>query len=259
MRWLLLTISFATSSVTAGEYLGEMTWPDAEEALPARVVVIPFGAGAKQHGHHLPMNTDQLVMEHLVNQAVESRDIIAAPPVLHGWFPAFRSYPGTEISDPTVFQNYLEAVAASLVKHGARRLVFLNTGITRATGLPISIVARDLKASGVQTLVISWDDLETSESDAYYDQKRGGHADEGETSIMLHLKPSLVRHDLLTREYREDRGRQIGYAPGVFDRQSEPGHYGDATLATPEKGKAILAIMTKNWLAALDQFEANTR
>ena len=144
----------------AGHYLGDLTWAEAAELLPGRLVVIPFAAGAKQHGLHLPMKTDQTVMDYLLKVAVAERDVIVAPPILHGWFPAFRSYPGTEIADPAVFQDYVRAVARSLINSGADRLVFLNTGINRATGLPLSVVARDLRTDhGVATLVLSWDDL----------------------------------------------------------------------------------------------------
>ena len=112
---------------------------DAIVEVPAPVVIVPFGAGAKEHGPHLPMNADAVVMDYLVRQAVETRDVIAAPPVLYGWFPAFRDFPGTEIRDPDVFERYVREAALSLVRSGAQRLLFLNTGIDKATGLPISI------------------------------------------------------------------------------------------------------------------------
>jgi creatinine amidohydrolase len=241
--------------VSGGVFLGELTWRDAEAALAAKLVVIPFAAGAKEHGPHLPLNTDQVVMEHLLAEAVSQCNVVVAPPILHGWFPAFRGYPGTEVNDPTVFLSYVKVVAESLIAHGARRLVFLNAGITNATGLPITMVARDLHADrGVPTLVVSWDDLETDEVLALYEQERGGHADEGETSIMLYLRPDLVDMSKAVKDYRQPPREQIGYAPGTFDRAHEAGHFGDPTLASAEKGKRLLAIMRKNWLTALDQF-----
>lgn len=253
MGLLLMAIS---SSSMAGAYLADLTWPEAAQALPERTVILPFAAGAKEHGPHLPLGTDALVMEHLLAVAVKERDVLAAPPVLHGWFPAFRDYPGTEVSDPTVFQDYVRSVAESLVRHGATRLVILNLGVTRATGLPLSIVARDLRADhDVRVLVLSWDDLEDEDSRRLYEQERGGHADEGETSIVLHLKPDLVKMDKALVDYRDPPIGQIGYAPGVFDRETEAGSFGDPTLATSEKGSALLTIMTRNFLKALDQFE----
>ena len=247
-------------TANAGAYLADLTWPEAQAALGAAIVIVPFAAGAKEHGPHLPLGTDQIVMEHLVDVAVGARDVLVAPPILHGWFPAFRGYPGTEIASAATFEAYVRAVAESLVRHGAQRLVFLNLGIRAATGLPLAIVARDLRAdAGVDTLVLSWDDLENEESAAVYEQLRGGHADEGETSILLHLRPELVRMAEAVRDYRAEPHPQIGYAPGVFDAEVEAGHFGDPTLASAEKGARLVAIMAERLLTALDQFDEATR
>jgi creatinine amidohydrolase len=247
---------------TPGAYLGDLQWPEAERRLAeSPLVIIPFGAGAKEHGPHLPLNADRKVMEYLCQQAVDSLDVLVAPPILHGWFPAFRDYPGTEVRDPEVFSRFVYEVARSLVKHGARRIVFLNTGITKATGLPIAIAAREIRVElGTPTLVVSWDDLETTEIEALAEQRMGGHADELETSINLFLQPELVSPDLPPADYR-GRGKDYpGYQPGLFSRDrndpafSETGYFGDPSLATAEKGKAALEIMTRQWLRALRGF-----
>ena len=84
---------------TPGAYLGELTWPEAEQRLKsAPLVILPFAGGAKEHGPHLPMNADRKVMEYLCRKAVEALPVIVAPPILHGWFAAFRDFPGTEVS-----------------------------------------------------------------------------------------------------------------------------------------------------------------
>jgi creatinine amidohydrolase len=246
---------------TPGAYLGDLSWPEAEQRLRTTpVVVIPFGAGAKEHGPHLPMNADAVVMEYLSRQAVDSIDVIVAPPILHGWFPAFRAYPGTEV-ESDVFTDYVFQVANSLVRNGAQRIVFLNTGISRATGLPISVAARELRVqTGTPTLVVSWDDLETQEADALAEETVGGHAGEMETSIHLLLQPDLVDMEQALRDYRSPGGDHPGYAPGLFSRDpadpaySDTGLFGDPTLATTEKGAALLRIMTHEWLDALRGF-----
>jgi creatinine amidohydrolase len=246
---------------TPGAYLGDLSWPEAEQRLRTTpVVVIPFGAGAKEHGPHLPMNADAVVMEYLSRQAVDSIDVIVAPPILHGWFPAFRAYPGTEV-ESDVFTDYVFQVANSLVRNGAQRIVFLNTGISRATGLPISVAARELRVqTGTPTLVVSWDDLETQEADALAEETVGGHAGEMETSIHLLLQPDLVDMEQAIRDYRSPGGDHPGYAPGLFSRDpadpaySDTGLFGDPTLAAAEKGAALLRIMTHEWLDALRGF-----
>ena len=253
----------AAAARTPGAHLGALAWPEAEARLrEAPLVIVPFGAGAKEHGPHLPMSTDRLMLEVLMQAAVDSLPVVVAPPILHGWFPAFRDFPGTEISDADLFRRTVEEVARSLVRHWARRIVFLNTGITYSTGLPIAVAAREIhQREGVPTLVISWGDLETEEVAALAEQKAGGHADEMETSVVLHLRPDLVHMELAPTDYGPPGGEPgPGYRPGGFSRT--PGHpefsttgiLGDATLATAEKGRKIVEIMTREWIRALRAF-----
>jgi len=246
-----------------GAFLGELTWTEAEARVAdVPLVILPFGAGAKEHGPHLPMNADAVVMEYLCRVAVDSLPVVVAPPILHGWFPAFRGFPGTEVADPGVFQDYVMEVARSLVANGARRLVILNTGIERATGLPLAMVAREIRVqTGTPTMLVSWDDLETPEVEAFQEQEWGGHADEMETSIHLLLQPHLVKMDLAEpAEQREGGPPGPGYRPGLFSRDpadpaySATGDSGDPTLATPEKGRLLLEVMTREWLRSLRAF-----
>lgn len=260
---MCLVLAVAAHAQTPGVHLGNLTWPAALERLSrSPVVVVPFGAGAKEHGPHLPMNTDQLVLNHLIDRAVDVEDIVVAPPVLHGWLPAFRHFPGTEITDAAVFSAYVEEIALSLIRSGAKRLVFLNTGISKASGLPLSITAREIRVeTGVPTLVVSWDDLETAETERLQEQRVGGHGDEIETSIMLYLAERQVDMARAPTDYRGgDQQNYPGYKPGLFARNttdpgySETGIYGDATLATRAKGERALEIMTEEWLSALRGF-----
>ena len=248
-----------------GAYLGDLSWPEAEARIASSpVVILPFGAGAKEHGPHMPMNADRIVMDYLLERAVESRDVIVAPPILHGWFPAFRDFPGTEVADPDVFRSYVHEVAMSLVRHGARRIIFLNTGISTATGLPISIAAREIRVeTGVPTLVVSWDDLETDEIAQLQEQEVGGHGDEMETSINLYLQPDLVNMERAVQDYGDRTPKDYGgYQPGRLTRDeydpafSASGIFGDATLANADKGRAALAVLTREWLKAIDGFSA---
>lgn len=249
----------------SGAWLGELSWPEAEARYATTpVVILPFGAGAKEHGPHMPMNADQVVMHHLLDAAVASRNVIVAPPILHGWFPAFRDFPGTEVTDPDVFRAYVFEVGMSLARQGAQRILFLNTGISRATGLPISIAAREIRVqTGVPTLVVSWDDLETDEISALQEQLVGGHGDEIETSINLYLQPERVNMSLAVTDYGERGNKDYpGYQPGRLTRDANDplytasGIFGDATLATADKGRAAIEVLTREWLRAVDGFSA---
>ncbi len=265
--FIAITSSFlivtAVQAQKQGAYLGDLSWPEAERRYrTSPIVIVPFGAGAKEHGPHLPMNADRVVMDYLLDAAVQSKDVIVAPPILHGWFPAFRDFPGTEVADPGVFQAYILEVGMSLARQGARRIVFLNTGISKATGLPISIAAREIRVqTGVPTLVVSWDDIEPEEVAELQEQEVGGHGDEIETSINLYLQPELVDMELAVQDYGERTSKDYGgYRPGRLTRDetdplySASGIFGDATLATRKKGEKALALLTREWLKALDGF-----
>ncbi len=247
---------------TPGAFLGHLTWPEAEDLLSrAPLVVLPVGAGAKEHGPHLPMNADAVVLDFLCQAAVDSLPVVVVPPILHGWFPAFRAFPGTEVADPAVFEAYVMEVARSLARHGVRRLVILNTGVSRATGLPLGVVAREVRVElGIPTLLVSWDDIEPPEAEALAEQEYGGHADELETSIHLYLQPERVRMGLAVAGLPPRGGTGLGYRPGYLSRAPEEAGYqpsgvnGNPTLATPEKGKEVLRLLTREWLASLRAF-----
>jgi len=257
----------AGAASTPGAYLGDLSWPEAEARLEAApLVILAFAPGAKEHGPHLPLNADAKVAEYLCARAVEALPVVVAPSIAHGWLPAFRAFPGTEVADPAVFMKYVDSVARSLIRSGARRIVFLNTSISKAGGLPLSIVARDLRAdTGIPTLVVSWDDLENDAYRALETQERGGHADEIETSIHLFLQPDLVRMDRAVADYGRPPPDYPGYEPGLFSRDrrdpaySDSGVYGDPRRATAEKGKQALAILTAQWLKALRGFSGAPR
>ena len=236
----LLAVAATLRAEPPGVYLADLVWPEAEARIrEAPIVILPFAAAAKEHGPHLPLATDAIVMDYLLGQAVANAPVVVVPPVLHGWMPAFRDFPGTNIADPVAFQHYMLALSRSLVKQGAQRLVYLNTGIGKASGLPLAIVAREIRVQeGVPTLLVSWDDLETDAVAALAEQREGGHADEIETSIMLFLAPERVDMARARADYGDARpADHAGYRPGLFSREpsdpaySETGLYGDPTLA----------------------------
>ena len=262
----LLSLLWATATLAAerpGAFLGDLSWPEAEIRLrSAPVVIVPFGAGAKEHGPHLPLATDRLVLEHLLRAAAAQLNVVVAPEILHGWFPAFREFPGTDIDDPDLFGRYALAVARSLVRHGAQRVVFLNTGISRSSGLPLAIAARELHTQQhVPALLVSWDDLETPELRQLLQQRAGSHADELETSIVLALRPDLVHMERAVDEEPHPESTPAGgYQPQDLSRHagdpdySASGVVGSPRLASPEKGRRALALMTERWLSILQRF-----
>ena len=250
-------------AATPGAWLGELSWPEAQARLKTTpVVVLPFGPAAKAHGPHLPMNADAKVADYLCARAVEAQDVVVAPPIAHGWLPAFRQLPGTEVKDSSVFIHYVDEVARSLVRSGARRLVFLNTSIAKAGGLPLSIVARDLREE-IGTLRSSypgtiWRPRSTARCRPSARARTRTRSRRPSTSSCSRRSCTWKRRSPTTAAIERRTIRDI--FPGMFSRDpadpayTETGVFGDPRRATAEKGKRALAILTAQWLKALSGF-----
>jgi creatinine amidohydrolase len=131
----------------------------------------------------------------------------------------------------------------------------------------LGVVAREVRVqAGIPVLLVSWDDLEPPEMDELAEQEFGGHADEIETSIHLYLQPELVHMDRAVPSLpRAGAPPGPGYAPGFISRDPSDASYqpsgaiGDPTLATAEKGRKALELLTREWMRALRAFAAVER
>src|SRR5579864_8419842 len=126
-----------------GVYLERLTWTEAEPLLRADpLVVIPVGAGAKEHGPHLPLGTDRIMADYLARRLAERVPVVVMPTVVYGYFPHFSPFPGSTHLEASTFQAMMTELVLSLHRHGPRRFLFLNTGVS--TYPVLEIVARDL-------------------------------------------------------------------------------------------------------------------
>jgi len=86
-------------------------------------------------------------------------------------------------------------------------------------------------------------------AEAKLEQKLGGHGDEAETSMILAIEPESVKMEKAVVDYGHmvDASGTVFYQPTIFDEDAEDLDYsktgvrGDPTLATAEKGEAILS------------------
>jgi creatinine amidohydrolase len=240
-----------------GRFIEDLSWPEVAEAFHAdRPVIVPVGAIAKEHGHHLPMKTDWLLARALAEGIAARLPVLIAPIVPFGYYPVFQNYPGSQHLSADTFARLLTELLERLLDQGARRVAILNTGVS--TEGPIGLVTRGiLERRGVRVGVADIRRLGRA-ADHLLEQKIGGHADERETSILLAIAPELVRMDLAKRDY----GREP--APGVFvmpttmqssDKHaadySETGAFGDPTLASADKGRAFLDAMIRDLVDGL--------
>lgn len=237
-----------------GVWLADLTWPEAKARFDAgAVVVIPVGAAAKEHGHHLPLATDWILAEGITNRVLEELPVVAAPILGHGYYPAFRHYPGSQHLSPETYGAVLDEVMGGFADQGVRRMVILNTGIS--TEPVITVRLREFyEKRGIRVLGAHISRL-GRDSDALMEQQLGGHGDEHETSILLVLAPEKLRMERAVEDYGQQRAqpKSVFYVPSVFRGEegagpdfSLTGVRGDPSLATAAKGEAILAAIVRD-------------
>ena len=230
-----------------GAIVAEMRWTEIRPRLEAgAVAVLPVGASAKEHGPHMPMATDYLTGEALGRLLAERADVLVWPTVGYGHYPAFVGYPGSTSIPRDLFAQTLGHLVADLERAGAKRVLILNTGISTIRG--VESVLRPPEVTAVHV----YRGQRFGEVHAeVIEQPRGGHADEAETSVMLHLYPDQVdmhaaptwTQPVAPGRWSHDDPESASYSP--------PGIFGDATLATAAKGAVLVEAMIEDLLAAL--------
>lgn len=212
------------------------------------VVLVAVGAQSKEHGRHLPLNNDWLMAEYLKGRVVAASKVVAYPTINYHFYPAFRPFPGSTTVEQSTARDMVADVIRSIATHGPRRFYVLNTGVS--TIAPLKATQALLRLEGIEMrftdILAVAGDVEKQVSK----QQEGTHADETETSAMLYIAPEVVKMSRAAKDYRRlrDQWPHIEAA----GEQAATGVYGDPTLATREKGEAIVEAMVRGVLQELE-------
>jgi creatinine amidohydrolase len=214
--------------VTTGVWLEDLTWPEAKRRFDeGAVVIVPIGAASKAHGAHLPLKTDALTARALAQKLIERLPVVAAPVVGFGYYPAFKSFAGSQHLTADTFKALMREIVASFTEHGVRRIALINTGVS--TEKPLDEIAAETGA-----LVLHMR-LTGQAAEHLVEHRDGGHADERETSVVLALDPRSVR----MAELRPAADFALSAATG------------DPTRASAFKGERLLAARVEDMVQAL--------
>jgi creatinine amidohydrolase len=252
-----LVLLFAASSVTAqavprkGKLLRDMTWMEARDQFtPDTVIVVPLGAEAKEHGPHLPLGNDWNMAEYLKDRVLRDANVIVAPTINYSFYPTFVEYPGSTHLRLETARDTIVDISTSLAKHGPKRIYILNTGVS--TLRPLSAAAEVLAKQGILMRFTDILRVAGEVEKQVRQQKEGTHADEIETSWMLYAKPETVNMSKASADYPTGQG-PLTPNKNVPGRYSPSGIFGDATLATKEKGEKIVEATVTGVLKEIEE------
>lgn len=241
----------------------ELRGPQFADLDPDSIAILPVGS-AEQHGPHLPLNTDFVVADSLARDVVAAHGdelgLLLLPSLAvsksneHAWSP------GTLWLSASTLLTVLDEIARCVATTPARKLVFLN-GHGGNSAL-LQVASRDIRlAHGLRTFVMhpSVPPDQGGESTAA-ELGMGIHAGIEETSVMLHLRPDLVRLELGKRGVPEHLasfqkvrfGGQVSFG-WLSDDFGTDGTLGDPTGATAEHGKRKYEAMIANAAHSLSE------
>lgn len=228
------------------------------------VLVVPVGS-IEQHGHHLPVATDTILVDAIVHGSTEQIEedipLLVTPPIWSGFSPHHLPFGGTLSLDFEHLRSVLEDVAQTGLENGFDAICFVN-GHGGNEALIDAVVSTVGISTDAEVLGTTYFTLATDEIKSLRDSETGGmaHGGEYETSLMLHLRPDLVadtesRDGTVWDEHYEWGGDDLleGGPLSVyrsFDQYSDSGAIGSPELASAEKGDRIYEIVTRE-LAAL--------
>jgi creatinine amidohydrolase len=227
--------------------LADMTWSAVDRLSRDTPVVIPIAA-LEQHGHHMPVFTDSMLLGEVVRRAADALKNRALFTPLTWWGNSHHhmDFPGTMSAEPRVYLDLLNGLLENLLQHGFKRLVLLNGhGGNIVPGKQAVFEVRQRHRLRMDLLLLYatyWDlgDPRQGRNDLF--QKQMGHACEWETSMMLRLAPQLVVGDL-AQVQPVDPGTAFEPASRAWTTKDRtvPGHIGWPAQATAEKGEHLFA------------------
>jgi creatinine amidohydrolase len=243
--------------------LHEATYAEALRLRP-NVALLPWGA-TEAHNYHLPHGTDTIQAVKLAERAVEQANsrgarCILLPALPYGNNNTQLMQVATITMRSATQQAVLFDIADSLVKQGIDRLVVLNFHGGNEFKPMIRDVMLDVPIFMVQ---VHGYQLAADRFDEILDHPRAGHADEFETSLMLHLAAELVAP-------LESAGEGATAASALPALSGTPGVWfprdwkalsadtgdGDPRSATAEKGARLAARIVEKLAEVLRELSA---
>jgi creatinine amidohydrolase len=241
------------SPATSTLHWSDLTWPEIAALREAgmRLAILPVGA-TEQHGPHLACGMDTVSAQWVAEQVSARTGVPVLPALPYGCSLGHsHRWPGTLSLTPQILMDTVVSLYEWLHTAGFHRLLILNGHVTNHAPLRCAL----------ETIRSRWDDamvglhslgtLSPRLQARFAADAQDWHANEAETSLMLHIQPDSVRKELLAASDDPDRTSGLPFAFPV-NRTSKNGTTGYPSRATPESGIELARML-------LEDFEAIVR
>jgi creatinine amidohydrolase len=256
----------------------KLTWPEINNAIAAKkVVLVPIGS-TEQHGPHLPLDVDVVCPVGIAHTAARliPDQVLVMPPIVHGYTAHVMDFPGTINIHWEHFIKMVLDVGKSLAYHGFKKIVLLNGHGSNVPNLDLAARRINLETDA-ECISSSWWmmlNVDKNFMASWRESKFPGgcaHACELETSVYLYFDEDNVRKDLIKdgeiafHKYRSDFqwvdlfSAGPGTAVSWTASYSDSGVLGQATLATKEKGERVVNEAARQLARMIAEFRERPR
>ena len=169
--------------------IARMTWPQAEEYFRKNDTILLSVGSIECHGKHLPLGTDTLIPQKLLELIEPQTDVAIAPILPFGACDSQVDYPGTVSLGHDTLYDVFTRLTQGYRAHGVRRFAVLNG---HGGNIPVlDRVSMDLQRQGCVMAQLNWWLMAWDLNPAW----KGGHGGGEETAGVLAVDPSLVDWD----------------------------------------------------------------
>jgi creatinine amidohydrolase len=220
-----------------------------EKARGADCAVLPIGS-FEQHGDYLPLITDTVIASAISRELARAYSLLQLPPITISCSHEHGAWPGTVSISSSTLHSMIDDIYRSITDAGLASLVIVNC---HGGNYVLANVVQEGNTHGKRMALFpsgaDWADARHSArlSTSHHEDM---HAGELETSILLHVHPELVRDGYQAADWiADDRRRLLTTGMGEY---TQSGVIGRPSLASAEKGKAMLALLAESFASVLE-------
>jgi creatinine amidohydrolase len=220
-----------------------------EKSRGAACAVLPVGS-FEQHGDYLPLITDTVIASAISQELAIAYSLLQLPPVTISCSHEHSAWRGTVSISSSTLHSMIDDIYRSITDAGLTSLVILNC---HGGNYVLANVVQEGNACGKSMALFpsgqDWAEARQSARLATSNHQ-DMHAGELETSILLHVSPELVRDGYHAADWVADDRRHL-LTTGMAE-YTQSGVIGRPSLASAEKGKALLASLVESFASVLE-------